>query len=140
MVYGIVRWQATLDWLIAAKPAAANKSPACKTCCASAFTRFSGSTAFPTTPPSTKPSNSPNATPASARRPDFVNAVLRGYLRERRRNQKLLADLKISQPATRLVASRMAGRPLAEKFGAEKTAQLLEWNNTPPKPLRASTL
>ena len=49
--------------------AAANKNPRCKICCASASTKFSGSTGFPTTPPSTKPSNSPSKA-ASARRPD----------------------------------------------------------------------
>jgi hypothetical protein len=70
LVYGIVRWQAALDWLIARKTGGREQKPASKTCCASASTRFSGSTGFPTTPPSTKPSNSPN-TAASARRPDL---------------------------------------------------------------------
>ena len=35
---------------------------------------------------------------ALARKSGFVNAVLRGYTREREETEKLLADLKISQP------------------------------------------
>ena len=141
LVYGIVRWQATLDWLIARKTGRARaKRPACKTCCGSASTRFSGSTAFPTTPPSTKPSNLPSKA-ASATQAGFVNAVLRGYLRESDATRKLLADLKATDrlPAIRIPNGWLpAGR---KHFGAEKTAQLLEWNNTPPKTFaRVNTL
>ena len=70
IVFGVVRWQAALDWLIRAKPMVMSKSPRSKICCVSASTRFSGSTAFPITPPSTKPLNSPSKA-ALVRRPDL---------------------------------------------------------------------
>ena len=76
----------------------ANKSPPCKTCCGSASTRFSGSTGFPTTPPfnETVELAKQNGFGAQA---GFVNAVLRGYLREADATKKLLDELKITQPA-----------------------------------------
>jgi len=46
-----------------------------------------------------------------------VNAVLRGYLREHDETKKLLAGLKNFAARARLVASRMAGCPLAKALG-----------------------
>ena len=68
LVYGVVRWQAALDWLIGRKTDEREQNPASKTCSGSACTRFSGSTGFPTTRQCMKPSNSPNATD-SVRKP-----------------------------------------------------------------------
>lgn len=62
LVYGVVRWQATLDWLIGRKTDQREQNPASKTCSGSASTRSSGSTGFPTTRRCMKPSSSPNAT------------------------------------------------------------------------------
>src|SRR5208282_509303 len=63
----------------------------------------------------------------------FVNAVLRGYLREAAATQILLADLKISQPALGWSHSEWLVARWQKRWGAEKTAQLLKWNNTPPQ-------
>ena len=72
----------------------------------------------------------------------FVNAVLRGYLREFDATKRLLAELKTTQPHLGyshpewLVArwqTALGRRPQA--------AQLMEWNNTPPKTFaRVNTL
>jgi 16S rRNA (cytosine967-C5)-methyltransferase len=109
-------------------------------CCGSASTRFSGSTAFPTTPPSTKQCELAKQN-GFGPQAGFVNAVLRGYLREADETKKLLADLKISQPALGWSQPEWLVTRWQKRFGAEKTAQLLEWNNTPPKTFaRANTL
>jgi len=63
----------------------------------------------------------------------FVNAILRGYLREADATQKLLADLKISRPALGWSHPEWLVTRWQKRWGAERTAQLLEWNNTPPK-------
>jgi 16S rRNA (cytosine967-C5)-methyltransferase len=63
----------------------------------------------------------------------FVNAILRGYLREHDETKKLLAGLKISQPALGWSHPEWLVARWQKRWGVERMAQLLEWNNTPPK-------
>jgi 16S rRNA (cytosine967-C5)-methyltransferase len=71
----------------------------------------------------------------------FVNALLRGYLRGKDEARKLLADLKRSRPALGWSHPEWLVARWQKRWGAEKTAQLLEWNNTPPKTFaRVNTL
>ena len=110
----------------------ANKNPHCKIYCASAFTKFSGSTKFP-------PHAAVHETVELAKQngfgtqAGFVNAILRGYLREFDETKKLLADLKISNPAIGFSHPQWLVEKWQKRFGEEHTRQLLEWNNTPPK-------
>jgi 16S rRNA (cytosine967-C5)-methyltransferase len=70
-----------------------------------------------------------------------VNAVLRGYLREQDETRKLLDGLKISQPALGWSHPEWLVARWQKRWGIEKTALLLEWNNTPPKTFaRVNTL
>jgi len=111
------------------------KSP-CKIYCGSASTRFSGSTGFPAHAAFTKPLNSPAE--RFWRQAGFVNAVLRGYLRETDATQKLLSELKTS-------SRRWAGRSRMAVARWQKRGALIKprrfWNGTTRrrKPLRAST-
>src|SRR5207244_12152391 len=66
-------------------------------------------------------------------RSGFVNAVLRGYLREFETAKSLLADLKRDQPALGYSHPEWLVSRWSTRWGAEKTRELLEWNNTPPK-------
>jgi 16S rRNA (cytosine967-C5)-methyltransferase len=71
----------------------------------------------------------------------FVNAILRNYLREFDATKKILADLKISNPALGFSHPQWLVEKWQKRFGDEKTFQLLEWNNFPPKTFaRANTL
>src|ERR1019366_733505 len=71
----------------------------------------------------------------------FINAILRGYLRETDATRKLLDDLKAADPATGCSHPEWLVARWQKYFGADKTAQLLEWNNTPPKTFaRVNTL
>jgi len=71
----------------------------------------------------------------------FVNAVLRGYLREADATKKLLGELKATQPALGWSHPEWLVARWQKRWGAERTAQLLEWNNTPPKTFaRVNTL
>jgi 16S rRNA (cytosine967-C5)-methyltransferase len=63
----------------------------------------------------------------------FVNAVLRGYLREFDATKVLLAALKVSQPHLGYSHPEWLVSRWQQRWGAEETAQLMEWNNTPPK-------
>ena len=62
----------------------------------------------------------------------FVNAILRGCVRERDSILKLLEDLKAKQPAAGYSHPEWLWRKWEAQFGAEKATQLMAWNNTPP--------
>lgn len=132
IIYGIVRWQATLDWLIARKTGGREQAPALQNLLRLGLyqifwlDRIPDHAAVHETVELAKQSGfGPQA--------GFVNAVLRGYLREADETRKLLADLKISQPALGWSQPEWLVEKWREMFGDEKTAQLLQWNNTPPK-------
>ena len=71
----------------------------------------------------------------------FINAILRGYLREFEEVKKILADMKLSQPALGWSHPEWLVERWRKNYGEEKTRALLEWNNTPPKTFaRVNTL
>ena len=82
--------------------------------------------------PFMKPSSRPSAAVIGAQA-GFINAVLRGYLREADETRRLLAELKTTQPALGYSHPEWLVTRWDRQFGAEKTRQLLESNNTPPK-------
>jgi 16S rRNA (cytosine967-C5)-methyltransferase len=140
IVYGIVRWQSTLDWLIARKTSTREQKPTLQNVLRLGLYQIFWLDRIPD-------HAAVNETVQLARQngfgpqAGFVNAVLRGYLREAAETKKLLADLKISQPALGWSQPEWLVTRWQKRFGAEKTAQLLEWNNTPPKNFaRANTL
>jgi 16S rRNA (cytosine967-C5)-methyltransferase len=132
IVYGAVRWQATLDWLIARKTGGRSQKPALQNLLRLGLyqifwlDRIPGHAAVNETVELARQ----NGFGAQA---GFVNAVLRGYLREADATEKLLADLKISQPALGWSHPEWLVARWQKRWGLERTAQLLAWNNTPPK-------
>jgi 16S rRNA (cytosine967-C5)-methyltransferase len=62
----------------------------------------------------------------------FVNALLRGYVREFEVTKAALAELKTKQPHIGYSHPEWLVNRWREHWDAEKTAQLLAWNNTPP--------
>jgi 16S rRNA (cytosine967-C5)-methyltransferase len=132
LVYGVVRWQATLDWLIARKTNDRQQKPALQNLLRLGLyqifwlDRIPDHAAVHETVELAKQNGfSPQA--------GFVNAILRGYLREADETKKILTELKISNPAIGFSHPQWLIEKWQKRFGAEKTAQLLEWNNTPPK-------
>ena len=132
IVYGVVRWQATLDWLIARKTGGREQKPALQNLLRLGLyqifwlDRIPDHAAVHETVELAKQSGfGPQA--------GFINAVLRGYLREADETKRLLADLKISQPALGWSHPEWLVARWQKRWGAEKTALLLQWNNTPPK-------
>jgi len=132
IVYGVVRWQAALDWLIARKTGGREQKSALQNLLRLGLyqifwlDRIPDHAAVHETVELAKQSGfGPQA--------GFVNAILRGYLREADETKKLLAGLKISNPAIGFSHPEWLVGKWQKRFGVEKTAQLLEWNNTPPK-------
>ena len=140
IVYGIVRWQSTLDWLISRKTSGREQKPALQNLLRLGLyqifwlDRIPDHAAVHETVELAKQNGfGPQA--------GFVNAILRGYLREADETKKLLAELKISNPAIGFSHPKWLVEKWQKRFGVEKTAQLLEWNNTPPKTFaRVNTL
>jgi 16S rRNA (cytosine967-C5)-methyltransferase len=62
----------------------------------------------------------------------FINALLRGYGREKEATQKLLAELKLTDPAVGWSQPPWLVAKWLERFGPEDTQKLLAWNNSAP--------
>jgi 16S rRNA (cytosine967-C5)-methyltransferase len=140
ITYGVVRWQATLDWLIARKTNGREQKPALQNLLRLGLYQIFWLDRIPdhAAVHETVELAKQNGFGSQA---GFVNAVLRGYLREQDETQKLLAGLKTSQPALGWSHPEWLVARWQKRWGIEKTAALLEWNNTPPKTFaRVNTL
>ena len=141
LVCGVVRWQATLDCLIARKTTPGREPrPALINLLRLGLYQIFWLDRIP-------PHAAVHETVELAKRSGyvsqagFINAILRGYLREFDEVKKILADMKISRPALGWSHPEWLVERWRKNFGDEKMRQLLEWNNTPPKTFaRVNTL
>jgi len=132
ITYGVVRWQAALDWLIARKTNGREQKSALQNLLRLGLYQIFWLDRIPdhAAVHETVELAKRNGLGAQA---GFVNAVLRGYLREAGATEKLLAELKIAQPATGWSHPEWLVARWRQRWDRERTAQLLEWNNLPPK-------
>jgi 16S rRNA (cytosine967-C5)-methyltransferase len=140
ITYGGVRWQATLDWLIARKTNGREQKPALQNLLRLGLYQIFWLDRIPdhAAVNETVELAKQNGFGAQA---GFINAVLRGYLREADTTKKLLDELKTTQPALGWSHPEWLVARWQKRWGLEKTAALLEWNNTPPKTFaRVNTL
>jgi 16S rRNA (cytosine967-C5)-methyltransferase len=133
LVCGVVRWQATLDCLIDRKTDPARQQrPALKNLLRLGLyqlfwlERIPAHAAVHETVELAKESG-------YGAQAGFINAVLRGYVRETDAIKKILADMKVSQPALGWSHPDWLVARWQQQFSPEKLRKLLEWNNTPPK-------
>jgi 16S rRNA (cytosine967-C5)-methyltransferase len=132
LVYGIVRRQATLDWLIIQKTEGRQQNAGIQNLLRLGLYQIFWLDKIP-------PHAAVHETVELAKREGygpkagFINAVLRGYLREFDATKKALVDLKTSNPALGFSHPQWLVEKWQKRFGDERTRQLLEWNNTPPK-------
>ncbi len=127
----MVRWQATLDWLIARKTAGRTQKPALQTLLRLGLYQMFWLSRIPnhaavheTVEEAKRGGFGPQA--------GFVNALLRGYIREMDATGPPSESLREAQPHLGLLPPGMAGETLARPFWRRRHRQLLEWNNTPP--------
>jgi len=140
LVYGLVRWQATLDWLIARKTDARTQKPMLQNLLRLGLyqifwlDRIPNHAAVHETVEMAKQSGfGPQA--------GFVNALLRGYLREFEGTKSLLAELKTTQPNVGYSHPEWLVGRWQQRWGLTQAAALMDWNNTPPKTFaRVNTL
>jgi 16S rRNA (cytosine967-C5)-methyltransferase len=140
LVYGIVRHQATLDWLIGRKTDNRQQNPGIQNLLRLGLYQIFWLDRIP-------PHAAVHETVELAKREGFgpksgfINAILRGYLREFDATEKILDDLKISNPAIGFSHPQWLVEKWQKHFGEDHMRQLLEWNNCPPKTFaRVNTL
>jgi 16S rRNA (cytosine967-C5)-methyltransferase len=132
LVYGVTRWQATLDWLIARKTASRTQKEWLRILLQLGLYQMFWLDRIPD-------HAAVNETVEMARQlvlapqAGFVNAILRAYARERDQTTKLLADLKAQDPALGHSHPAWLYQRWVSRWGAEKAARLMSWNNTPPR-------
>jgi 16S rRNA (cytosine967-C5)-methyltransferase len=131
LVYGIARWQTTLDDLIARKTDGRTQKEDLRVLLQLGLYQMFWLDRIPN-------HAAVHETVEIAKRlgfgpqAGFVNAILRGYAREREETKKLLADLKIKQPAIGYSHPEWLCERWLQRWGAEKAGRLMNWNNSPP--------
>ena len=130
LVYGVVRWQATLDWLISRKTAGRKQKPVLEILLRLGLYQIFWLDRIPD-------HAAVNETVELARQfgfareSGFVNALLRGYLRECEATEAALEALKNSDPATAYSHPEWLVTRWRQRFGNDQAAQLMAWNNEP---------
>jgi 16S rRNA (cytosine967-C5)-methyltransferase len=132
LVFGAVRWQATLDWLIARKSRHPQQPPHLQNLLRLGLYQIFWLDRIPN-------HAAVNETVEAAKRggfgprAGFVNALLRGYLREVEATREALSALQTRQPALGYSHPEWLVARWQQRWGSEKTRRLLQWNNTPPE-------
>lgn len=132
LVAGIVRWQSTLDWLIAGKTQERQQKPGLQDLLRLGLYQIFWLDRIPD-------HAAVHETVALARQrgygrqAGFINAVLRSYLRAAATTRDRLAELKIRNPAVGLSHPQWLVTRWEKQFGADATRRLLELHNTPPR-------
>lgn len=132
LVFGVVRWQATLDWLIALKTQGRPQKPGLQDLLRLGLYQIFWLDRIPD-------HAAVHETVALAKREGFgpqsgfVNAVLRGFLREAAATKSLIAELKTTQPALGWSQPEWLVTRWRSRWGEDRLRALLEWNNAPAK-------
>lgn len=130
LVYGVARWQATLDWLIERKTASRPQRAGLRILLRLGLyqilwlDRIPDHAAVNETVELAKQQGFPQQA-------GFVNAMLRTSIRERDQTRKLLANLKGSQPHLGYSHPAWLVERWLRRWERRPTVQLLEWNNLP---------
>ena len=132
LVYGVIRWEATLDWLVTRKTQGRAQKPLLQHLLRLGLyqlfwlDRVPGHAAV-------------NESVAIAKRQGFqsqsgfINAVLRGYARELDATKTALLELKKKDPALGHSHPQWLFDRWRRSFGESNAVHLMEWNNQPPK-------
>lgn len=140
LVYGCVRWEGTLDWLINRQTEGRPQKPVVQILLRLGLYQIFWLDRIP-------PHAAVHATVETAKdlryedQAGFINAVLRTALRDVDIIHRELADLKTSQPAAGWSHPEWLVARWQERYGSEQTLKLLEWDNAPAKVfVRVNTL
>jgi len=132
LVCGVVRWQATLDWLIERKTEGRQQKGALQILLRLGLYQLFW---LDRVPDHAAVHETVNLTKdfGYGSQAGFVNAVLRGYTREKHATRDALAELRANQPALGYSHPEWLVERWTKRWGQEQTRRLLEWNNMPPR-------
>jgi 16S rRNA (cytosine967-C5)-methyltransferase len=140
LVYGIVRQQAALDWLIARRTAGHAQKPGLRELLRLGLYQIFWLDRIPAHAAVHETVELAKYCGFGAQA-GFVNAVLRGALREFDAITASLRELKTTQPPIGYSHPEWLAQRWQQRWGVERAARLMEWNNTPPKTFaRVNTL
>ena len=140
LVYGVVRWEMTLDWLIAQKTGGKPQKEIVQNLLRLALYQMFWLERVPSyaaVNESVEICKRAGFVPQAK----FINAVLRGYGREDTITRQRLEELKRAKPAIGWSHPEWLVRRWEKQWGNVKALRLLEWNNSaPPVYARVNTL
>jgi 16S rRNA (cytosine967-C5)-methyltransferase len=140
LCFGVVRWQAALDWLIAQKTAGRTQNIILQILLRLGLYQLFWLDRIPdhaAVHESVQLARELGFGPKAG----FVNALLRGCLRERESLERELAALKDREPSLGCSHPQWLCTRWEQRWGREKLRSLLDWNNTPPPVfIRVNTL
>jgi 16S rRNA (cytosine967-C5)-methyltransferase len=131
LVFGIVRWQSTLDWLVARKTEGRVQNAGLRVLLHLGLYQLFWLQRIPdhaAVHETVQLAKSLGFGP----RAGFLNAILRGYIREREPTRQALEDLKKNDPALGYSHPSWLVKRWQARWGKANTALLLDWNNRPP--------
>jgi 16S rRNA (cytosine967-C5)-methyltransferase len=131
LCFGVVRWQAALDWLIARKTAGRTQNTVLQILLRLGLYQVFWLDRIPdhaAVHESVQLARELGFGPKAG----FVNALLRGCLRERDELERELAALKDHEPHLGCSHPQWLCARWEQRWGREKLRALLDWNNTPP--------
>jgi 16S rRNA (cytosine967-C5)-methyltransferase len=131
LVYGIVRWEMTLDWLIDRKTKARPQAFVVQLLLRLGLYQIFWLERIPAHA-AVHETVELGKRLGCAGQSGFLNAVLRGFLREREATLRELEALKRADPALGYSHPAWLVEQWQERWGAEKVGRLLEWDNSPP--------
>ncbi len=131
LVYGIVRWQNTLDWLVARKTADRAQNASLRALLHLGLYQLFWLERIPDHAAVHETVELAKSL-GFGRRAGFLNAVLRGYIRERDKTKLALEALKTTDLAAGFSHPAWLIERWQARWGRGPTEQLLAWNNRPP--------
>lgn len=140
LVFGVIRWQAALDWLIARRTDGRPQKAALQILLRLGLYQLFWLDRVPdhaAVHESVEIAKRLGFGPQAG----FINAVLRGCVRERAALQRQLDEIKAREPHLGCSHPQWLCDRWAARWGGEKLRALLDWNNTPPSIfIRVNTL
>ena len=131
LVYGVVRWEMTLDWLIAQKTGDKPQKEIVQNLLRLALYQIFW---LERVPSYAAVNETVEICKGKGLEPQarFINAVLRGYGRELEITRQRLEELKRTKPWIGISHPEWLWRRWEKAWGPERARRLMEWNNSPP--------
>lgn len=140
LILGVLRWRATLDWLIAQRTDGRPQKPTLQNLLRLGLYQLFWLDRIPD-------HAAVNDTVTLARelgfgpQSGFINALLRGFARDRDATRRRLLELRQTDPAAGWSFPSWLVERWADRMDSEELAAFCQWNNTPPKTFaRVNTL